>query len=547
MRIKTDTPASHRSPTDTAPSRQTLALRRDERGVSEVLGAILMFGLLMTLLVLIQVNAVPAQNQQIEFEHNQRAQQDMLSLDRALLQAGTENVPASTQVELAAQYPSRFFLINPSVGTGSIETLAPGTVTVSNAVAPSASTYWNGDRQTFDTRVLRYRPNYNEYRNAPVTSYEHNTLVNTFDNGAVRPVDSGSFLAGDQIVLLLVDGQLSTSSTSAKAVETMPLSAPARAVTVTNGTNSGITLSLPTTLTEAHWETLLEDEDNIAELNVTNGSPYNMLTVTLEPGSYQLRMARVGVGSGINESALGPHYLTAAGDAYTESIRTSESQELRVQVRDQFNNPTTGDVTFTSPDGSFRKSDGGTADSLTKPSSESGDVSAVFVPSAGFTGTAEVTASQDFNGDGTTQGREQVAFTVPVQADSGSNMTDTVSNVNPYFGESVRLESVSRQPNNSVTLEFYNNGSSDREMQRIRLLFYSSGSGKVAEWGKLNDDDSDQFYRVGGSERIDQSIVIGSQKSKTVGITFDRANPQDLFGITIEYNGLSSTYFVQIP
>ncbi|WP_423999615.1 hypothetical protein ACOZ4I_11430 [Haloarcula salina] len=546
------THTQHRPTTERTASRRVGAFRDDGRGVSEVLGAILLFGLLMTLLVLIQVNAVPAQNQQIEFEHNQRAQQDMLSVDRAILQAGTENVPASTQVEVATRYPSRFFLVNPGVGAGSIATTEPGTVTVSNAVAPSASTYWNGDDRTFETRRLRYRPNYNEYRNAPVTVYEHNTLVNTFDNGAVRPVDSGSFVDGDQLLLVFLDGQLATSSTNAIAVETTPLSGPSQSVTITNGTDSGIAVSLPTALTEDQWRGLLEDETvanggRVSAISVAPGTPHNTLTVTLEPGTYQLRMARVGVGGSIDESALGPHYLTTDDEAFGESIRTDESRAVTVDVRDRFNNPATGDVTFTSADGSFRKADGTTADSLTKSSDERGAVTAVFVPASGFTGTAVVTASQDFDGDSTVQSWERTQFSIPVEQSGDDESTDSVSGVNPYFAESVRLESVRRQGPNGVSIDFYNNGSTDREIRQVRLLFYSSNSGNPADWGKLNDDDDDQFYRFGNWEPVDQSIVIESKQTETVSITFDRAGTQDFFGLAVEYNGLSANYFVQVP
>ena len=88
----------HRRPGAGSPGRR---FRADERAVSEVLGSILLFGLLMTVLVLIQTNAVPAQNQQVEFEHNQRVQQDMLGLDRAVLQAATSDVPTTADVELS--------------------------------------------------------------------------------------------------------------------------------------------------------------------------------------------------------------------------------------------------------------------------------------------------------------------------------------------------------------------------------------------------------------------------------------------------------------
>ncbi|MBX0323975.1 hypothetical protein EGH21_13130 [Halomicroarcula sp. F13] len=534
--------------------RAVRAVRGDDRAVSEVVGAILLFGLLMSLLVLIQVNAVPAQNQQVEFEHNQRVQQDMLALDGALLQTGTENVPASASVELAARYPSRFFLVNPGVGSGTIETTAPGTVTVSNAHAPSAPTYWDGDDRTFETRLVRYRPNYREYRNAPATVYEHNTLVNTFASGATVPVDSGSFVDGDQVTLLLVDGQLSTASTGAVAVETTPLSAPARSLTITNETDDGITISVPTTLSETQWESLLADETgangNVTDVVVAPRTPHDVLTVTLRPGSYRLRMGMVGVSGNTDDSVLGPHYVTADDEPFAGTLREGESKQVTVRISDRFNNPTTGDVTFSSPDGSFVRPDGSVVASLTKSSDESGRVAAVFRPTPGFTGTTVVTAERDFDGDSTVQSRERVDLSIPVgqTGATGDSNEDSVSGINPWSDESVRLESVALDGGaNTVTLGLYNNGSVDREIRRVRLLFYSANSGDPAEWGKLNGSDDDQFFRLSDWEQVDQSIVIESKTPEAVTITFDDAGNKDFFGIAVQYNGMSSNYFVQVP
>ncbi|WP_254279067.1 Ig-like domain-containing protein [Haloarcula marina] len=528
------------------------SLRRDDRGVSEVLGAILMFGLLVSLLVLVQVNAVPAQNQQVEFEHSQRVQQDMLALDGALLRAGTENVPASTQIELAARYPSRFFLVNPGVGAGSIETLAPGTVTVSNARAPSASAYWDGTDRTFDTRVLRYRPNYNEYRNAPTTVYEHNALTNAFQSGATVPVDSGSFIEGDQVMLLLVDGQLSTASTRAVGVETTPLSSPARPLTVTNDTASGITLTLPTTLSAGDWEAILADErvangGHVSGIAVSDGTPYNTLTVTLEPGRYRFRMARVGVGSDVDDTVLGPHYVTPVEEGASESIRADESARVSVRIRDRYNNPAAGRVTFTATGGEFRLSNGTRVASLTKPSNGTGTVSAVFSPDSGFEGTAVVTAQRDFDESGTVEARERTTFSVPVTDGTDEDTDEDVSGLNPWFSESIRLESVQNAGPNRVSVVLYNNGSVDRKMNRVRLLFYSANSGQPADWGKLNGDDADQFFRFGNWEPVDQSVVVRSKQPETITLEFDDAGNKDFFGLAVEYNGTSANYFVQIP
>ncbi|MFC7021236.1 MULTISPECIES: Ig-like domain-containing protein [Haloarcula] len=503
-----------------------------------------MFGLLISMLALIQVNAVPAENQQVEFEHNKRVQQDMLNLERTILQSGTEDVPGSAQLELAARYPSRFFLINPGVGAGTIETRGAGTVTVSNARAPSADTYWNGDDRTFETTTLRYRPAYNEYGNAPVTVYEHNTLVNTFEGGAGLPVSSGSFIEGDQVTLVLLDGQLSTASTQSVAIETVPLSAPTTSTTITNDGSGDIVIELPTTLTEEQWETLLEDErspnGNVANIDVTPGDPYNTLTVNLEPGEYQLRIARVGVGSDVDDSVLGARYLTGDGDV-TESIRTGESTELAVEVRDRYNNPATGEVTFSTSDGTFLPS-GGT--SVTERSDEDGAASVVFSPSSA--GTSVVTAEGDFDGSGTIEPRERTTFTITVGGGSGGE--DSVSEINPGTPGSVSLESVERKNTGTVEVTLANTGTQDQKITRARLLFYSSNSNKAnQDSAVLNGNDADTLYLFGDWDTVDSDIVVPAGGEQTITLTFDKVGTKDFFGFSIEYSGTSANYFVQLP
>ncbi|MFC7249249.1 hypothetical protein ACFQJ5_05270 [Halomicroarcula sp. GCM10025324] len=560
--MQPDSPHDDRSslpgsnPVSRLADRVTRRFGADSRGAAEVIGAILMFGLVMSLLVLIQVNAVPAQNQQVEFEHNQRVQQDMLDFDRAILQSGTENVPTSTQVELAARYPSRFFLLNPGVGSGTIETLGPGTVTVSNAQAASASSYWDGSDRTFETTAVRYRPSYNEYANAPSMVYEHTTLVKTFESGTALPADTGSFIEGDQVLLLLVDGQLSTASTGDVAVDAVPLSAPARTTTITNADADGITLTLPTTLGEEQWASLLEGEmvangGRISDIAVTSGDPYNTLTVTLEPGSYTLRMARVGVGSDVDESVLGPYYLTRAGEETTESIRTGETKRVRVQVNDRYNNPAAGDVTFTATDGQVQGTDGTWAESVTKPSNESGTVSVLYRPDSSFVGTGSVTAEQDFDGDSTVDARERTSFDIPVESATGGDGTGggSVSQINPAGANNVELESVElvKGQQNSVAVTFRNTGATDREIDRMRLLFFMANSGDIAQSATVNGDARDTIQLFGDYDDIDQEIVVPAGSTETITFTFTDAGNKDLFGLTIDYNEYSANYFIQVP
>ncbi|MFC6864334.1 hypothetical protein ACFQGE_12805 [Halomicroarcula sp. GCM10025817] len=439
------------------------------------------------------------------------------------------------------------------MGSGTVETLGPGTVTVSNAQAASASSYWDGSDRTFETTAIRYRPNYNEYANAPSMVYEHTTLVKTFESGAALPADTGSFIEGDQVLLLLVDGQLSTASTGDVAVDAVPLSAPARTTTITNAGPGGITLTLPTTLGEEQWVSLLESETvanggHVSNVAFADGDPYNTLTVTLEPGSYTLRMARVGVGSDVDDSVLGPHYLTRVGEETTKSIREGETRRVSVQVTDRYNNPATGEVAFTATDGQVRLADGTWAGTVTKSSNESGVVSVLYRPDSGFVGTGGVTAERDFDGDDTVQPRERTSFDVPVESADGTG-DDWVSRINPAGADDVELEDVElvKGTQNTVAVTFRNTGTADREMERLRLLFFMANSGDIAQSATVNGEASDTIHLFGDYDDIDQTIVVPAGGSETVTFTFTDAGNKDLFGITVDYNDYSANYFIQVP
>ena len=57
----------------------------DERGVSEIVGAILVFALVILLLSIIQSQAVPSQNQEIEVQHSVVVQGDLVVLRHVAL------------------------------------------------------------------------------------------------------------------------------------------------------------------------------------------------------------------------------------------------------------------------------------------------------------------------------------------------------------------------------------------------------------------------------------------------------------------------------
>ncbi|MEF8914967.1 Ig-like domain-containing protein [Natronomonas sp.] len=328
---------------------------RDDRGVSEILGGILVFALVVMVLILLQTWAVPATNQQTEFEHNQRTLGDFQQFGSEVDRAAALGVPGSTAIEAGTRYPPRFLLLNPPAPAGTVDT-TQRTVRLVNVQATDPETgskYLVGDTEyTFSTRSVAYDPAYNEYRNAPTTRYEGWALYNDFGD-ATRVYDRKGLLSDRTIQLTMLDGNVSESTQSSILLSTTPISAPSQTVSVRGvDANTPLTVRLDTDLSAEEWTSMLASEPNFGGATQLDHDSveiqFRYADADAQPITYNLRMAKVGIGQGTTTEDA--HYLTV-----TERPKIDGSGgTVTVDVRDRFNNPVPGvDVTFSSAQGSI--------------------------------------------------------------------------------------------------------------------------------------------------------------------------------------------------
>ncbi|MCW8172603.1 hypothetical protein D8S78_10590 [Natrialba swarupiae] len=121
-------------------------------------------------LALYQVNAVPAENEVVEIEHNQEIHDEMQDLRNAVRAVGAGGGSQPTTVTLGTQYPTRTLTANPPPPAGTLETSEAGSLEIENAeVSERVGEYDESQLEalvlgTHDTRTLSYEPGYNEYR-----------------------------------------------------------------------------------------------------------------------------------------------------------------------------------------------------------------------------------------------------------------------------------------------------------------------------------------------------------------------------------------------
>ena len=314
-----------------------MSFSHDRRGQSVVVGTVILFGFLILALSIYQVQFVPAENSEIEFEHSQEVEGDFQDLRNALLSSGTTGEARSTSIRLGTRYPQRTFFLNPPPASGSLETTAEENLTISDArvgdgVHENVQEFWNDTGFNFDTRSIRYAPNYNEYRGAPELVYENSLVVAEFGDRAL-PRSDQTILRNERLSLTVLSGELSESGVEARSVDSETVSRGPTRIPVTGEGEQNFNVSLPSAV--SNTEDLVDrlERLNISAEAVTAND--DQIDITLNGSqTYRLALAEVSVdGSGETE----PAYIVPVGG---ENVTSGQS--VGVEVRDKYNNPVGG-------------------------------------------------------------------------------------------------------------------------------------------------------------------------------------------------------------
>ncbi|QAU13639.1 hypothetical protein EKH57_13440 [Halorubrum sp. BOL3-1] len=309
---------------------------RDRRGQSVVVGTVILFGFLIVALGVYQVQVVPTENADVEFEHSQAVEDDFGDLRNDVLRAGSTGSTGSTQVRLGTRYPSRTFFVNPPPVSGSLSTEETGAIRIRNATVgggarENARRFWNATDPTFETRSIRYDARYNEFRGAPELVYEHSVIAAEFDDAVL--LRTGQTVVSDgRISLTALSGSVSESGIERRSVDPRAVSASGTTVPLTPVSGS-ITLELPTAVENAsalatRWNGSLP-AGATAAMNATGDA----VRITLPNGSdpYRLALSEVSLD---NTGNTEPAYVVPVG-----SQTASVGEPVTVEVRDRYNNP----------------------------------------------------------------------------------------------------------------------------------------------------------------------------------------------------------------
>ena len=377
-----------------------MSLRGDRRAQSIQVGAILLFGILVVLFAIYQGVIVPNQNRDAESTHLATIGEQMQDLRSAIVSIPGTRVGRSVPLTLGMRYQSRVVTVNPPPPTGTIRTrgTAPTSIniTVRNAVGTDGEVddFWDGRNRSFNTGSLEYVPSYNEYSNPPMMVYENSFLYHSFDSGSI--VRSGQTILDDRrLSIIAINGSLDRTSSEAVSVDLEAVSAAGRSVSITNEIGEDLILAFATRLTAEDWREYLRNDNQFVDQDgrvvavsaePIPGTAFRTVSIQLEAETYTLRMAKVGMGTGVSDEPAA-YLVDAEGDG--DIVQEGSTAQLVLEVRDQYNNPVAGvDVSS--------RTDSGSLSASTVTTDEDGRAAFSF-HSTDVTGSAQRSVSADFS------------------------------------------------------------------------------------------------------------------------------------------------------
>jgi FlaG/FlaF family flagellin (archaellin) len=195
------------------------SLWKEERGVSVVIGAMLMLLIVAAMWGTIQAYHVPSWNKDVEYEHLDMVHDDMMTLKSDVEDVAFSREPKSTNIRMGVRYPSRIFLANP--GTGVAGALTSDNVEVSIVYTidglgdPTITKSYNSNRVIYEVQGSI---------DSPKLVYEHGLIIRDYGNESAT-TDEQSLIVGDEIYIPVLIGNLTASSSmETGSIEIKPLS-----------------------------------------------------------------------------------------------------------------------------------------------------------------------------------------------------------------------------------------------------------------------------------------------------------------------------------
>lgn len=231
-----------------------LPIPDDTRGVSEVIGFVFIFGILIILLSINQAQIVPQENAEIEFEHFQDVRNDLVEVRSSISTAGQADVSQFPTVTLGTNYPPRIFAVNPTTPIGTLQTSEKYNITITNQTADPST----GETTNVSTRFLEYQPRYNEI-DIESTWYENSILyLDNRDQGGIAIIEDQNLVTDRNVTrITALQNDFQKSGTERVTLELYPV----QTTSADEIPSGNVTVTLPTRLSgNQYWNDELKSK-----------------------------------------------------------------------------------------------------------------------------------------------------------------------------------------------------------------------------------------------------------------------------------------------
>ncbi len=225
-------------------------LREEERGVSVVIGAMLMLLIVAAMWGTIQAYHVPNWNTDVEYEHLNVVHDDMMTFKSDVEDVALSEVPKSSDFRMGVRYPNRMFLVNPGPGVAGALTSEDVSVSIEYIIdafdEPVITTNYTSNRVIYEVQGSV---------DSPKLVYEHGVIIRDYGSQSAT-TDEQSLILGDEIYLPILIGNLTASS----SMETESITLKPMTSSYSRTKIKSVTITLNTAYPEV-WEQLLAGTD----------------------------------------------------------------------------------------------------------------------------------------------------------------------------------------------------------------------------------------------------------------------------------------------
>lgn len=234
-------------------------VQKDTRGQSQVIGFIIIFGSLILLAGLNQAVIVPSENADVEIDHSQRVQDDIVDLRDKSLAARVSTSHRVSTIHLGTKYPPRYIALNPPSPIGTVKTVDPsgneGNISLESGSIDLKQVCGVGTGDEINTTFLEYSAEYNEFDSAPRITYE-NTVAHRGETNPLLDTDQ-AMVRDNQLWITRFVGDLQESETGTESIDLLP------SKTGRNFTENTVNITIPTRLSKETWADELIDDDDV--------------------------------------------------------------------------------------------------------------------------------------------------------------------------------------------------------------------------------------------------------------------------------------------